>query len=171
MSHLYKRIELVANIAIILVAISLVVVLTKRFVFTPRNQNQTTNNIPSNVGARLSQVDIDWSKNNKNLLLLLSTSCHFCTESAPFYKRLVQERTRRGTFSLTAVLPQPVGEGQTYLKGLGVDINDIKQLPAAAIRIRGTPTILLVDGAGVVTEEWLGNLPSEKEDEVLRRLQ
>jgi hypothetical protein len=72
---------------------------------------------------------------------------------------------------LTAVLPQPVSEGQTYLKGLGVDINDIKQLPAAAIRIRGTPTILLVDVSGVVTEEWLGKLPSEKEDEVLRRLQ
>ena len=171
MSHLHKRIELVANIAIILVAILLVVVLTKRFVFTPRNQNQPTNNIPSNVGARLSQVDIDWSKSNKNVLLLLSTSCHFCTESAPFYKRLVQERTQRGTFSLTAVLPQPVSEGQAYLKGLGVDINDIKQLSPAAIRIRGTPTILLVDGSGVVTEEWLGKLPSEKQDEVLSRLQ
>jgi thioredoxin-related protein len=170
MNHLYKRIELVANIAIILVAISLVVVLTKRFVFPARNQDQASNNIPSNVGSKLPQVDIDWSKSNKNVLLLLSTSCHFCTESAPFYKRLAQEQTQRGTFSLTAVLPQPVSEGQTYLNRLGVDINDIRQLSPAAIRIRGTPTILLVDAAGVVTDEWLGKLPQEKEDEVLSRL-
>jgi len=170
MNHIYKRVEVVANIAIILVAISLVAVLTKRFVFTARNQNQPTNNIPSTVGAKLSQVDIDWSKSTKNLLLILSTSCHYCTESAPFYKRLVQERTQRGTFNLTAVLPQSVSEGQTYLNGLGVNINDIKQMSPGAIRIRGTPTILLVDGAGVVTEEWLGKLPPEKEDEVLSQL-
>jgi len=35
----------------------------------------------------------------------------------------------------------------------------------------GTPTILLVDWSGVVTEEWLGKLASEKQDEVLSRLQ
>ena len=145
-------------------------VLTKHFVFSARNQNQTTDNIQSSVGSKVSQLDIDWSKSNKNLLLVLSTSCHYCTESAPFYKRLVQERTQRGTFSLTAVLPQPVSDGQKYLNGLGVDINDIKQLSAGAIRIRGTPTLLLVDEAGVVTEEWLGKLPPETENEVLSRL-
>jgi hypothetical protein len=72
---------------------------------------------------------------------------------------------------LTAVLPQPVSDGQKYLNGLGVEINDIKQLTPGGIRIQGTPTILLVNNAGVVTEEWLGKLPPEKENEVLSRLQ
>jgi thioredoxin-related protein len=171
MNHLYKKIELAANIAIILVAISLVVVLAKRFVFSADNQNQATDNIQSNVGAKVSQPDIDWSKSNKNLVLVLSNSCHYCTESAPFYKRLVQERTRRDTFRLTAVLPQPVSDGRTYLNGLGVDIDEVKQLSPGAIRIRGTPTLLLVNNAGVVTEEWLGKLPPEKENEILSRLQ
>jgi thioredoxin-related protein len=171
MKHFYKRVELVANIAIILVAISLVVVLAKRFVFTARDQNQITDNIPSSVGAKISQLDLDWSKSNKNLLLILSTSCHFCTESAPFYKRLVQERTQRDGFRLAAVLPQPVTDGRTYLNGLGVDIDEVKQMSPGAIRIRGTPTLLLLDNAGVVTEEWIGKLPPEKENEVLSRLQ
>ena len=171
MNHFYKRVEFVANIAIILVALSLVVVLAKRFVFNARNENQATDTIQSNVGAKVSQPDIDWSKSNKNLVLMLSDSCRYCTESAPFYKRLVQERRQRGTFRLTAVLPQPVSDGQKYLNGLGVDIDEIKQLSAGAIRIRGTPTILLVDRAGVVTEEWLGKLPPDKENEILSRLQ
>jgi thioredoxin-related protein len=166
MNHLYKRVELIANIAIILVAVSLAVVLVKRFVFTPR----TENTIQSNVGNKVSQSDIDWSKSDKNVVLMLSNTCHFCTESAPFYKRLVQEQTQRGTFRLTAVLPQPVSDGQKYLSGLGVEINEIKQLTPGAIRVQGTPTILLVNNAGVVTEEWLGKLPPEKESEVLSRL-
>jgi hypothetical protein len=168
MNHLYKKVELIANIAIILVAISLAVVLVKRFVFTPRTEN--TNTIQSNVGAKLSQPDIDWTKTDKNVVLMLSNTCHFCTESAPFYKRLVQEQTQRGTFRLTAVLPQPVSDGQKYLNGLGVGINEIKQLTPGAIRVQGTPTILLVNNAGVVTQEWLGKLTAEEENEVLSRL-
>ena len=168
MSQLYKRLELVANIAIIVVAITLVAVLAKRFIFTSSDQNDQ---VQSNVGTKIAQLDVDWSKSNKNLLLMISNSCRYCTESAPFYKRLVQERAQRNTFSLTAVLPQPVSEGRTYLNGLGVDIGEIKQVSPAAIRIRGTPTLLLVNSAGVVTDEWLGKLPPEKENEVLSRLQ
>ncbi|HXC71154.1 MAG TPA: hypothetical protein VN644_14325 [Pyrinomonadaceae bacterium] len=168
MNNLYKRLELLANIAIILVAISLMAVLAKRYIFT--SGNQTSEQIQSNVGTKVSQLDIDWSKSDKNLLLVLSNTCHFCTESAPFYQRLVQERTQRDTFRLAAVLPQPVNEGRSYLNGLGVNIDEVKQLSPSAIRIRGTPTLLLVNSAGVVTDEWLGKLPPQKENEVLSRL-
>ena len=167
MNTLSKRVELFANIAIILVAIALVVVLAKRFIFT----GPTTEPPQSNVGAKLSLPGVDWSKNNKNLLLLLSDKCKYCTESAPFYQRLVQERTQKQTFHLTAAFPQSVDEGRKYLNGLGVAIDDVMELSPQAIRIRGTPTILLVNNAGVVTDEWLGKLPPEKEAEVLGRLQ
>lgn len=167
----YKRIELLANVAIILVAISLVVVLAKRFVFTGPTQNQPDSQQP-NIGAKLSLPDVDWSKSNKNLLLVVSESCKYCTASAPFYQRLVQERAKRDSFRLTAILPQPVSDGRKYLNGLGVSIDDIKQLsPNAALRIRGTPTLLIVNSAGIVTDEWVGKLPPEKEAEVLSRLQ
>ena len=167
MNALYKRVELFANIAIILVAIALVVVLAKRFIFTspPPDTPQ------SNVGAKLSLPGVDWSQNNKNVVLVLSDTCKYCTESAPFYQRLVQERAQRQSFRLTAGFPQSVGEGRKYLNGLGVAIDDVVELSPTAIRIRGTPTILLVNNAGVVTEEWLGKLPPEKETEVLSRLQ
>ena len=170
MNQLSKRLELVANVAIILVAITLVAVLAKRFIFTRGNQTETTDQVQSNVGTKISQLDIDWSKSDKNLVLMISNTCHFCTESAPFYKRLVQERAQHDTFRLAAVLPQPVSDGQTYLNKLGVDIPEIKQMSPGAVRIRGTPTLLLVNSAGVVTEEWLGKLPPEKENEVLSRL-
>lgn len=170
MNTFYKRAELLANIAIIMVAISLVVVLGKRFIFP--SPTQPTDSPQPNIGAKLSLPDVDWSKSNKNVLLVVSDSCKYCTESAPFYQRLVQERAQREGFRLTAILPQPVSDGRKYLNGLGVAIDDIKQLsPNAALHIRGTPTLLLVDSSGVVTGEWVGKLPPEKEAEVLSRLQ
>ena len=171
MNAFHKRVELFANIAIILVAISLVVVLAKRFVFTGPAPNTTAESSQPNIGAKLSLPDVDWSKSNKNLILVLSDSCKYCSESAPFYQHLVQERAQRATFRLTAVFPQPVSDGQKYLNGLGVAIDDIKQLSPGTIRIKGTPTLLLVNNAGIVTDEWLGKLPPEKEAEVLSRLQ
>jgi thioredoxin-related protein len=171
MNTFYKRVELFANIAIILVAISLVVVLAKRFIFPGSVPDPTSDSAQSNLGSKPSLPDADWSKSNKNLLLVLSDSCKYCTESAPFYQRLVQEQAQRKTFRLTAVFPQPVSDGRNYLNGLGVAIDDVRQLSPGAIKIRGTPTLLLVDNAGVVTNEWLGKLPPEKEAEVLGQLQ
>ena len=166
MKTFYKRVELFANIAIILVAVALVVVLAKRFIFT----DPTPDAPQPLIGAKLSLPGFDWSKNNKNLLLVLSDSCKYCTESAPFYQQLVQERAQRQTFRLTAVFMQPASEGRKYLNGLGVAIDDVVELSPRAIRIRGTPTLLLVNSAGVVTDEWLGKLPPEKEAEVFSRL-
>jgi len=171
MKTLYKRIELFANIAIILVAISLAVVLAKRFVFNGPARNANADGAPANIGTKLSLPDVDWSKSNKNLLLVLSDSCKYCSESAPFYQHLVQQRAQRETFRLTAVFPQPVSDGRKYLTGLGVAIEDIRQMAPGAIRIRGTPTLLLVNNAGVVTDEWLGKLSPEEETVVLGRLQ
>lgn len=171
MKTFYKRVELFANIAIILVAISLVVVLAKRYVFTGPAHNANSDSPQPIVGARLSLPDVDWSKSNKNLLLVLSDSCKYCSESAPFYQHLVQERAQRETFRLTAVFPQPISDGRKYLTGLGVAIEDIRQLSPGAIRIRGTPTLLLVNNAGVVTDEWMGKLSPDEETAVLSRLQ
>jgi hypothetical protein len=36
--------------------------------------------------------------------------------------------------------------------------------------VRGTPTLILVDGDGKVADAWVGALPPEKENEVISRL-
>lgn len=169
MNTTYKKVELFANIAIILVAIALVVVLAKRFVFTGPAENGTPTQV--SVGTKVSVPDVDWSRSNKNLVLVLSDTCRYCTASAPFYKRLVQERAQRDSFRLTAVLPEPVDNGRKYLNDLGVSIDEVKQLSPDAIRVRGTPTLLLVNNVGVVTDTWLGKLTPEQETAVLSRLQ
>lgn len=169
MTNLSKKIELLANIAIIVVALVLVGVLVKRFLpsqATTNNPNQNT----IAVGAKVPTTDINWAQNGRTMVLALSTTCHFCTESAAFYQQLAKERATLSNVRLVAVLPQSVTESQQYLSKLGVAVDEIKQLPLDAIGVKGTPTLILADNTGTVSARWLGKLPADKELEVLGRL-
>ena len=109
--------------------------------------------------------DVDWAKNKRTLVLAISTQCHFCTESAPFFQRIEKERAK--DLKLVAVLPQPVDDGRNYLEGEGVHVDDVKQAALNTIGVNGTPTLLLVDGNGTVAQLWEGKLQPDQEGSVL----
>lgn len=165
----YKKVELLANIAIVVVALLLGVVLVRRYLLPGA---QTGGNLPDQVaaGTKLSLSGVDWAGNKQTLLLALSKGCHFCSESAPFYRRLAAERAGRSDLRLVAVLPQPVDEGRGYLDELGVSVDEVRQSALGSISVRGTPTLILVDGGGVVKQSWVGKLSVEAEAEVLSHL-
>jgi hypothetical protein len=122
------------------------------------------------VGKAISLPGTDWKRSDRTLVFVLSTGCHFCTESASFYKELAQKRAKQGNTRLVAVLPQPVDAGRKYLSDLGIAVDDVKQLPPNSIGVHGTPTLLLVNKDGVVTNAWRGKLPADKERDVIARL-
>jgi thioredoxin-related protein len=113
---------------------------------------------------------VDWSNNNQTLLLVLQKGCHFCTESAAFYQRLVRETAGHGNIHLIAVLPQATDESKKYLDDLGVAIEEVKQATPDSIGVPGTPTLILVNDQGVVMTSWVGKLSADDEAKVLRRL-
>ena len=169
MSNLHKRIELLSNLAIIVVAILLGVVLVNRYLLPASPKPEAVEGAQLKPGMKLSLPGVDWGGSSKTLLLVLSTNCHFCTESAPFYQRLAQEKAKHGDVSLIAVMPQSVSEAQKYLSDHGVAVDQISQAAPSVAYARGTPTLIMVDKTGSVVESWVGKLPPEKEVEVLNR--
>lgn len=169
MSNLTKKVEMAANVAIILVAVLLAAVLTRQYLFPAQNQNQAQRPappVPQN-GKPVTLADVDWKKNGKTLLLVVSSTCRFCTDSAPFYQRLVKER---GSAQVIALVPQPPEEGRAYMQKLGVEVADVRQVSLAELGVGGTPTLILVDGEGKVSGAWVGALQPDKENEVIGRL-
>jgi len=107
---------------------------------------------------------IDWSKSDRTLLLALSTTnVHFCAESAPFYKTLQQQK--RDNVRLLALFPQPLLDSRTYLDNLGLNVDEVVQIPLNSVGASGTPTLLLIDTRARVINSGLGNcqtmLPNE----------
>lgn len=170
MSNLTKRIELLANIAIVVVAVILAVVLVQRYLLPNSRTDGAAERAQVKPGMKLSLPGVDWGKSDQTLLMVLSTTCHFCTESAPFYQRLAREKSGRGDVRLVAVLPQEVGEAQKYLNEHGISVDEVKQASLTSVSVRGTPTLIMVDRNGSVIEAWEGKLPGDKETEVLNRL-
>ena len=177
---LSNRIDTASNITTIVVAALLGAVLIKVY-FVPVSAPQ---GLPGAAG--LSQrpavqaqalvgtslkgrvPGVDWSKNGRTLVLAISIQCHFCTESAPFYRKLQAQVGK--VVKMVAVLPQPVEAAEQYLKGEGVRVDLVKQLQLGDVGVRGTPTMLLVNNAGVVTRVWNGKLRPEDEERVLSTL-
>ena len=175
MKDLKGKIELAANLSVLVVAALVCVVLVKSYLVPaaappPERQVAAAPAQARKVVQRGDPVGLpgmDWQRNGQTLLLALSTTCHYCTRSGPFYRRVVKER---GGTQLVALLPQGADEGQAYLRELGVDIADVRNVSLGELGLSGTPTLVLVDGGGRVADVWVGALPPDKQDEVLNRL-
>jgi thiol-disulfide isomerase/thioredoxin len=167
MSKLKQRVEFLANVAIVVVAVALCAVLVKQYFLagptTPAQQQPA-------VGAKIALPGIDLSSQDKTLLLVLQKGCHYCSESAPFYQRLAREAAdKAGQVKVVAVLPQAVDEARSYLSGLGVPALDVRQAELGALSVGGTPTIIMVS-RGTVTDVWVGKLDAAGESQVLSKL-
>jgi thioredoxin-related protein len=170
MRTFYRRVELVANVSIVIVVILLIVMGVKSFF---PNRSETAQSERSDLikpGMKFTLPGFDWSKKDAHLVLVLRKGCHFCSESAPFYQRLVQAVAKRTDLELIAALPQDAAAAQQYLNELQVSIAEVRQADMTATKVYATPTILLVDKTGTVTELWRGKLQPEKELEVFNRL-
>ena len=167
MSDLTRKFEVGANVAIILVAILLCAVVVKKF-FVASSPPRPTE---ISAGTKVSLPGVDWGGSRRTLVMVLQKGCHFCSESAPFYQRLVRETSGQTGLRLVAVLPQGPDEAKEYLSGLNVPVQDVRQAPPGSLGVSGTPTLLLVDHTGAVSDVWVGKLSPDKESEVLSRLE
>lgn len=169
-----SNLEVTTNIVIIVVALLIGFILVKKYVFptTVPNQNISTLNQAApkiNIGTDIKIPDIDFVRFNKTLVLVVSSTCHFCSESASFYRRILSE-TNRNKLQIVAVLPQDTNTGKAYLQGLGVQLTEIKQMALSQVNVSGTPTLILLDSSGKVLDFWVGKLPPEKEEKVMATL-
>jgi hypothetical protein len=105
----------------------------------------------------------------RTVVLALSTYCRYCTASADFYKRL-QVLANERAIAIVAVLPQPADEGKSYLERLGIPISVVKHASLDTLHVSATPTLMLVDSEGQITDSWVGRLPPSLEAEVISKI-
>ena len=168
-----KNFERAADVGIVVVALLLcLIVVRSQFFRPPASGNacddRQTSDGKSSAGERIVLPEVDWQKNGETVLLALSTTCHFCADSAPFYRRLTEEK---GGVRVVAVTPQTVDVSKKYLDAKGLKVDEVTQSPLDSIGVEATPTLMLVDDSGVVTHKWVGRLDAEQEADVLARIQ
>jgi len=158
-----KMLEAIANVSMIAAA-ALVGATLVRDHLAPRRLSLPETPPP---GTKLRLPGHEWS--TRSIVLVLESRCRICTESAPFYRRLVKAAEEQGV-QLVAALPQASADARGYLRGLDIAIDDVLQIAPAVIGVQGMPTLIAVDRHGLVKQVWRGRLAPAEEAAVLASL-
>ncbi|HKV98333.1 MAG TPA: hypothetical protein VJN96_00850 [Vicinamibacterales bacterium] len=104
----------------------------------------------------------------RTLLLMVRDGCKFCEASAPFYRTLVDAVRNSGSdVQLVGVCINPDDVCAAYFKKEGVAVDRTVGTGPGVLKIRGTPTLVLVDATGKVSSVWIGQQNADGEKSIL----
>lgn len=113
--------------------------------------------------------DYRWESYPGTLLVGLRVGCGYCRSSRGFYgQMLLMEHRHQSCAHMLAVFPDDANAVRREMSPeLGaMDVRSGVDL--VSLEIPGTPTLLLVDGRGLVRSVWFGKLGAEEERAVLK---
>ena len=125
------------------------------------------------VGDRLSALPgYNWASHSHTLVLAVRRGCHFCEESAPFYKRLADLETNHQLEDthILAVFPDDPKVAADTLRSEGLTLDFRPSADFRRLKISGTPTAILTDRQGQAVKVWIGKLPSQEEEALIETL-
>ena len=166
-TKIYQKVELFTNFIIILTAILLCYFVVQNFLLSPLSKQAKS--APKIKGSKIEIPNINWEKNDKTLVLYLNSECRYCTESMPFYKNLAEVSKEKNINTIVAS-NDLLETSKKYLKKHDVNFQEVRQASLDSIGVHGTPTLLLVNKQGEVSNFWVGKLNSSREQEVLDQL-
>ncbi|HJP92914.1 MAG TPA: hypothetical protein VJ875_13230 [Pyrinomonadaceae bacterium] len=158
---LRRVLEVSANLGIVIVAL----IVVGNFVASKWGTKREIDTLTT--GSKVSLSGVKW-EDGTTLVLALQRGCRFCEESAPFYRRLWQQRSGSEP-RMIAVVPGEKAQVGKYLNELGVVVDGIVNASLADIHVSATPTLVLVDRSGRVSNVWVGKLDSNTENDVIQR--
>jgi hypothetical protein len=98
------------------------------------------------------------------LLVFARASCTACQSAGPFFKRLIHDIGS----TIRVVLVTSAGEADQdaeYARDLGLAAQSIRTA-TRGLKVRVTPTLVLVDRQGTVVETWEGVGPPDKQTQI-----
>lgn len=158
-----KYLDRVASGAVIVAVVVFLVLVAKGDFSRPKFNQPQAQDL---TGKTVSLPGLKLPAGQNSLVLVVSTTCHFCKDSLPFYKQLTQKLN--GRLNVVAILPQPVPEAQKFLKSAGVTTNEVVSATPEQVGVRGTPTVLLVDSKGKVSHVWVGELDQNGQQDLVK---
>ncbi|MFL6258356.1 MAG: peroxiredoxin family protein [Thermoanaerobaculia bacterium] len=168
-----STLDTAANIAIIIVCAIAAVVLIRNQFFP--KQAAAPGNMPQiEKGEKYAQLQqVVPVGANRALVVAVQPGCHYCNDSMPFYKRLIDERNQKGSaVKFVAAVPSDDAKAPESQKfaAAGTQPDSMVKLDFGAVKVPGTPTLVLVDNSGKVLNVWVGKLDEGGEKEVLKTL-
>jgi peroxiredoxin len=122
--------------------------------------------LPAYRAGQTIDAPADWySASPYTLVVFARASCGACQTAQPFLKQLVADLGSKSAVVLATTGKEPKEE-LGYGESLGLADASVKVVPAG-LRVRATPTLVLVDQRGQVLAAWEGVGP-EKQQQLIQ---
>jgi hypothetical protein len=158
----------VANVAIAIACVLLSAHLVQRIVAPAPSNNRDAPDY--RIGESIDLDPALFSGASATIVVVLRSTCRYCTESMPFYRSLAEHAGRGKSFRFLAAAREPQSALRDYLAGQQLHVDALLPLRHTELtRVRSTPTLLLIDSTGILKGSWRGMLQG-RETEVLKEL-
>jgi len=120
------------------------------------------------AGQKVDVPESWYGSSQKTLIIFARESCAACQKAQPFLKGLVGRLNGRAA----AVMAHPPGADQQdveFARSLGITNDGIVVVPSG-LRVRATPTIVLVNKNGTVLDAWEGTGPPERQSSIVKAI-
>jgi thiol-disulfide isomerase/thioredoxin len=167
------KLDKAANIALIIACALLIGTLARNYYLSRLPDPNLELGVKKGEQVKLSgEAPADGQSAQATLVLALSTHCGFCQDSLPFYQKLAAfKNSSPARVRLATVMSEPKEEIEAYVKKNGIAADAVFSMPISQIGVKGTPTLLLLDGQNKLIESWIGKLDSQGESDVIAHLQ
>jgi len=120
------------------------------------------------VGERLRLEGIDFSRASKTLVVFLSSSCQYCIDSIPFYRKLTHDRSHAaGQFQLVIVGIESSERMTGLLRTYQLSADQLVSAPRRTLRVGAIPTVILTDRRATIRRIWVGQQPGPRQAAIL----
>lgn len=166
------RLDKIANVTLIITCLLLIGALARNYYLSRTPDSSLNLGVEKGEQVKLPGSASDGRQSAPaTLVLALSTHCDFCQASLPFYQKLVTfKNSSPSRVRLATVMSESKEEIEAYLKEHSFAVDAVFSMPLSQIGVKGTPSILLLDGQNKLIESWVGQLNSQEESEVIAQL-
>jgi len=167
------RLDKVANVTLIIACLFFIGTLARNYYLSRTPDSDIKLGVEKGEQVKIPGSASDGKQSAPaTLVLALSTHCDFCQASLPFYQKLAAfKNSSPARVRLATVMSEPKEEIEAYLKKHSIAVDAAFSMPMSQIGVKGTPSLLLLDGQDKLIESWIGQLNSQEESEVIAHLQ
>jgi hypothetical protein len=165
MGNLAHRLEVAANLAIVVMA----GVAVATWAWYLRRPEPPPGGGPAPqyaVGEVVAPVpELSGAAARPILLVVMASTCHFCTDSMGFYRELVElKQNRWPALDVVAASRENMLVLTRYLQQHELKVDRAVHIPHdSGFKVTLTPTLMLLDAAGRVLQIWVGRLSKDNE--------
>jgi hypothetical protein len=162
--------EFAANLALVVaVAVGVTVWLRRPNTAGPLHNMSVTGPISQypTLGTQIVLPGVDWSAHKATLVVAISSACHYCIASTPFYSELTHSTH---VVPIIVVMPQGEQDSQEFLREHAITPHSVVSASLASIQVNATPTLLLISASGIVKKAWVGELTNMQRHDVIESL-